>query len=265
MECDVTSEKWVGHFANLNKKDPSLEMNNEHVNFINKYVKSHLNNLTCSRVEPTLDAPFSTDEVIAAINTLLRNKAGGLDTITNNMLKAGRIIIAPLLVKLFNKILALQYFPKAWSKGLIIPIFKSGDMDDPDNYRGICLNSDLSKLFTGLLNTRLTKFLDDNLKISHNQTGFRKNFRTSDNLFTLKALIDKSMNNKEKLYTCFVDFSKAYDTIWRDGLFYKMLQSGISRNFVSLTKSIYANLTAQITLPDGLSKCFPSLVGVKQG
>ena len=108
-------------------------------------------------------------------------------------------------------------------------------------------------------------FNDENLKISYNQTGFRKNFRTADNIFTLKTLVDKSLKNKEKLYTCFVDFSKAYDTIWRTGLFYKMLKMGLPNNFVRLVKSMYSSLSAQIASPHGLSKGFPSLVGVKQG
>ena len=70
--------------------------------------------------------------------------------------------------------------------------------------------------------------------IDYNQVGFRKGFRTSDHVFTLKTLIDNTLNNKKKLYTCFVDFKKAYDSVWRDGLFLKLLQAGIGKGFVEL-------------------------------
>ena len=114
----------------------------------------------------------------------------------------------------------------------MIPIFKSGKLEDPYNYQGISLNSCISKLFTSLMNARLVNFLDIGKRIKYNQIGFRKHFRTSDHVFTLKTLIDQSFSKKEKLYTCFVDFKKAYDTVWRNALFYKMYQNGVSNKYL---------------------------------
>ena len=62
-----------------------------------------------------------------------------------------------------------------------------------------------------------------------------------------------------------MDFSKAYDTIWRNALYYKMVNIGVSKNFVQLMQSMYSSLSAQVMLPDGMSKSFLSQVGVKQG
>ena len=45
-----------------------------------------------------------------------------------------------------------------WAKALLIPIFKSGDEENPNNYRGIALLPCLSKLFYTLLNNRLISF-----------------------------------------------------------------------------------------------------------
>ena len=69
----------------------------------------------------------------------------------------------------------------------MVPIHKSGEMDDPDNYRGISLNSCLSKLFTILLNVMLTEFCNKAELIHDNQIGFRKGYRTSDHVLTLKT------------------------------------------------------------------------------
>ena len=89
-----------------------------------------------------------------------------------------------------------------------MPIYKSGDLDDPNNFRGITLNSCMSKLFTFILNRQLNVIYDEKYIIDYNQIGFRKGFRTSDHVFTLKTLIDNTLYNKKKLYTCFVDLKR---------------------------------------------------------
>ncbi len=59
------------------------------------------------------------------------------------------------VLKLFNVILRVGYFPDIWNQGLITPIFKNGDKFDPNNYRGICVSSNLGKLFCSIINARL--------------------------------------------------------------------------------------------------------------
>ena len=116
-----------------------------------------------------------------------------------------------------------------------------------------------------LLNERLVKLLETRGTIKFNQIGFRKGFRTADHVFTLKTLIDNSFSQKEKLYTCFVDFKKAYDTIWRNALFFKMAKENISTKFINIMRSMYSKLSVKVVLPDGLSSTFLSDVGLKQG
>jgi hypothetical protein len=65
-----------------------------------------------------------------------------------------------VIVKLFNKVLQNGKFPKVWNLSCISSIFKSGNPNDCNNYRGICVSSCLSKLFTSLLQNRLTNFLE---------------------------------------------------------------------------------------------------------
>jgi hypothetical protein len=66
-----------------------------------------------------------------------------------------------VIVKLFNKILQLGKFPKQWNISHISSVFKSGDPNDCNNYRGICVSSCLGKPFTSLLQNRLTLFLKE--------------------------------------------------------------------------------------------------------
>ena len=97
----------------------------------------------------------------------------------------------PIYVKLFNKILDTGDIPEDWLTGLIIPIYKNkGEKNDPNNYRGITLLSCLGKLFTSILNHRLTEFCESNLILKEIQAGFRKGYSTLDHIFVLKNLID---------------------------------------------------------------------------
>ena len=60
--------------------------------------------------------------------------------------------ISPVLHKLFNVILNSGCYPTIWSQGIIVPVYRKGDVNNPDNYRGITLLSHMSKLFTSILN-----------------------------------------------------------------------------------------------------------------
>ena len=62
---------------------------------------------------------------------------------------------------LFNKIFDLEYFPESWSEVYIVPLHKKGSLDDVSNFRGITLLSTLEKLFTHILNNRLTSWAEE--------------------------------------------------------------------------------------------------------
>ena len=95
--------------------------------------------------------------------------------------------------------------------------------------------------------------------------GFRKGFRTSDHVFTLKTIIEKYFCENKKLYFCFVDFKKAYDSIWRKALFFKLATYNLSSNFTQLLKNMYEKVNMSVRLPDGIAKSFLSNIGLKQG
>ena len=263
----VSPENWVKHFSSINKKDPAaIPENFDHCSKVKKEVEDLLycdkNNVPPC---PILDRDFSLSEVVEGFKRLKKGKSSALDAISNDILKVSSNIIAPVVTAIFNRLLMLKHFPIQWATGLIVAIHKSGELDDPNNFRGITLNSCVSKLFTLLLNDRLTDFCENKGIINYNQVGFRKGFRTMDHAFTLRTLVDQAFYRKEKLYVCFVDFKKAYDSVWRNGLFLKLLKYGISNKFVELIQDMYARLQACVYLPNGLSLPFQSKVGLKQG
>ena len=134
----------------------------------------------------------------------------------HEMIKNSREITTPFLQKIVNCILSQSIYPKCWTISFLNPIFKSKSPLDPNNYRGIAMMSCLAKLFNKILRNRLEKFFETNNIINKEQIGFMKKSRTSDHMFILRTLIDKmkmKMIGKSKLFCCFVDFRKAFDTV----------------------------------------------------
>lgn len=174
------------------------------------------------------------------------------------MLKVGVHALAPL-AKLFNLILQQGSFPDAWRVSSLSVIHKKGDKNIPKNYRGIAVSSILCKLFCLVLYNRLSVFTDDNNVIPPNQIGFRKGSRTSDHVLVLKSLIDKYINGpgKSYLYVCFIDFSAAFDTIWRN--------AGIGGQFLKVIKNMYSSVLFSVKCGTKLTDSFETNVGVKQG
>jgi len=177
---------------------------------------------------PILDNPVTIPELTKVVKSLKNNKSQGLDQISNEMLKHSCIILEKPILKLFNLVLKSEQFPSDWCYSTLITLYKSGDKFDPENYGGISLSSCLGKVFTKILNNRLTLFLDKNGIIPEYQIGFRKSYRTADHIFMMRTLIGIAKSKGQKIFACFIDLKKAFDTVWRDGLIYKLINSGIN-------------------------------------
>ena len=89
--------------------------------------------------------------------------------------------------------------------------------------------------------------------------------RTSNNCLVLKTFIDKLFKENEGLYSCLVDFSKAFDTVWRKGLLEKIESYGKNGKILNVLRSLFSNTTAHVKLGDVISDAFEIMLGVKQG
>ena len=118
-------------------------------------------------------------------------------------------VVLPYLYNLFNRILDLGYFPKAWSEGYILPLHKKGKLDDVNNFRGITLLSTLGKLFSRILNNRLTLWAEEYFVYTEAQAGFRAGMSTVDNVFVLHGIINHLLSKGEN---CFLRFCRLHQS-----------------------------------------------------
>ena len=186
-----------------------------------------------------LNRNFSHVDILKAIKQLKTNKSGGPDKLINEMFMHGKNILVPTLCNLFNKIFEIGKFPDDWSEGYVIPLHKKGDANEVENYRGITLLSTLGKLFTRVINNRLNEWAENYSVLIEAQAGFRIHMSTVDNIVVLHGLISHILNQGKRLFCAFIDFTKAFDYIVRDNLWYKLIKVGLRGKLLYIIKSMY--------------------------
>ena len=181
-----------------------------------------------------------------ACSQLRTNKSAGPDTLINEFFIYGKEILSTTLLILFNKLFGMGYFPKEWSEGFIIPLHKKGSINDVENYRGITLLSTLGKLFSRMLNNRLSNWAEHYYILIEAQAGFRHGMGTVDNIFILHGLLTHYLNHGKKLFCAFVDFTKAFDYVVRDNLWFKLVKLGLRGNILNIIKSMYDSVKSRV-------------------
>ena len=102
--------------------------------------------------------------------------------------------------------------------------------------------------------------------LCENQLAYRKGYQTSDQIFTLRAIIENTFQNKKgALYLCFVDFRKVFDSVDHKELLHKLATYGIKGNFLKIISSLYTKVKSCVRGADGLTNLFPCSRGVRQG
>ena len=115
--------------------------------------------------------------------------------------------------------------PSDWKEGYIVKIPKKGDLSSCSNYRGISLLSVPSKIFNRVILYRIKDAVDPSLR--DNQAGFRKNRSCTDQIATLRIIIEQSQEWRTPLYVNFLDYEKAFDSVDRTTLWKLLRHYGV--------------------------------------
>ena len=114
-------------------------------------------------------------------------------------------------------------FPMEWTTSVVIPLHKSGDVNNPSNYRTIMVNPLLSKLYGSMVEQRISGWAKKEGKRAMGQASFRPKHSTIDHCITLRFLIEKTWDKQgDEAFCCFVDFKKAFNIVPRDKLWNRM-------------------------------------------
>ena len=133
--------------------------------------------------------------------------------------------------------------PADRTKG-VIRITKKGALSDRDNWHGITLLSVLSRILAKIIIKWILDALDTGLR--KKQVGFRREWRCTDQIFTLHNITEQCTKWQRQLYINFVDFEKAFNSSHRDSLRHIMREYWIFLHIIQITKSLYHNFTCSI-------------------
>ena len=125
--------------------------------------------------------------------------------------------------------------------------------------------SNLGKLFTTILNLRLLKWSYSNDILTDAQFGFRSGYSTIDAIFCVYSVIQNTFCKGKRLYCCFVDYLKAFDSVNRLCLWYKIAKLGVRGKLLNVLKSMYTSVKACIRFNGFNSEYFSNNLGVMQG
>ena len=205
--------------------------------------------------------PVDTSELIQLIESLETHKAAGEDGFPIFLVKENKDLFTAPLLYIFNLSLTTGVIPDKMKIAKVIPIFKKGDKTNLNNYRPISLLSVFNKMLEKIVYVRLQSFLKKNKVLYDYQFGFRTNYSTS---LALMEIVDNCYNNIDQqniVLGLFLDFEKAFDTVFHPILLDKLYHYGIRGIMYRWLKNYLLN-RKQYTYVNGVNS---DMLGIEYG
>ena len=245
---DEQMNRWVEHFEELlNRPAPHNPLD----------IEPAVTNLPINCEKPT------RDEIRKAITQMRSGKAAGPDDIPAEAIKADIETSVEMLYPLFEKIWEDEEVPADWKEGHLIKLPKKGDLSNCNNYRGITLLSVPGKVFNRVLLDRMKNIVDPELR--DEQAGFRQNRSCTDQIATLRIIVEQSIEWNSPLYINFIDYEKAFDSVDRESLWKLLRHYGIPEKMVNLIRNSYSGMSCRVVHEGQLTNSFQVRTGVRQG
>jgi len=176
-------------------------------------------------------------------------------------------VLTPHIMSFFQLLMKNARIPESWKEAKLTPIHKKGPLTSPQNYRMIAVSATMYRLYANVLRSIIQDWCGHHNKIPDTQFVFFPGCSTLQPLFILRHLKDaaqKIQARSSRLYTAFIDFKQAYDSIPRDKLWDHLYRCRMPPHLVSILQNLYH--ADEYTLLDGDKRAFVQpTFGVKQG
>lgn len=260
-----TDKQWISTLKNKGIEEHNRKKILHIATEYYKHLYSHTDKAEASKhIEHQNNAVprFLIEEIAKVVKELKPDKSPGHDNINNETIQLAGDEMIFLLKILFNKILETEQIPHQWKKTHIILLHKKGDKDTLDNYRPISLIPVISKIFTTLIQKRIRNTLEEFQ--TTDQAGFRKSRSTIHHLQVINQLIEKCTEYNIIVYICFIDYTKAFDSLEHKSIWEALRRANIEEKYTRIITQLYSNNIACIKL-EGQGELFPIQKGVRQG
>jgi hypothetical protein len=262
----IPKDNWFEYFRNLLNQTPDIlpEFRQEICDVI---ANDDASCNACDNNEPSLlNNDITIDEILHVIHGLPQNKSPGCDGLPYEILKCSSHGLVIHWCALFNCILKSGTYPDTWCDAIISPLFKKGSRTDVHNYRGISLLCTLGKVFTKILNNRMSAWSEEHGNVEECQAAYRPGRSTTEHIFSLYGIAQKYLcKSKGRFYCAYVDFSRAFDSIPHSNLWFRLIQDGVHGRILTVLRSMYGKLRSCVKTRNGLTDLFTCLCGTRQG
>ena len=202
---------------------------------------------------------ISKSELREVIKNLKRNKAPGLDGLTNEFYQAFWDLLEPHFIKMLQESFRIGILPGTVRKAIMTLIFKQGDKTILSNYRPISLTNCDYEIIAFVQQNAASKL------ISENQSGYIKNRYIGFSARLLNDIIENcEKNNKSGAVIC-LDFEKAFDSLDWGFMFATLHKFGFGEKFIHWIKILYNNPSFCIKNNGWISQEVLMKRGIRQG
>ncbi len=212
-----------------------------------------------------LNKNISEKEIMRVVKKLKKNKATGSDNIPNEFFIDCPKQFIVLFMTIYNKCFEEKFIPEKWKEGIICPIFKKGDKNDLGNFRPIALLQTQYKIYSSIINNRLTEQMYKLNMYSKYQGAWQKNKITINNAKVLVNMLEDSKKNGKEIHTLFIDICKAYDSVEHWGIEQICERYGLNQSFIEVIMSLLVYTNVKIITRYGYTKRIMVGKGVRQG
>ena len=156
--------------------------------------------------------------------------------------------------------------PQQWKDAIIMVLYKTKDRTECGNYRGISLVAHAGKILLKIIARRLSECCERVGILPEEQSGFRPNRSTADVMFVIRRFQKLTRKKRVPLYVCFIDLTKAYDSVDRTLLWTVLTRFGVPQNMISVIRQFHDGVRACVRLDDRVcSGWFAVEQGLRQG
>jgi len=209
--------------------------------------------------------PVSDIEISNALKLLQDKKSQDMDGFSMFFIKQIADQISTPLKHVLSLSIETGEIPSQMKIAKVVPIHKSGDSADMNNYRPISLLSTFSKILEKIVACRLSNFLDENKILTKTQFGFRPGHSTVHAMTHLLNFVTEALNAKKHAVLIFCDLRKAFDTCNFDILLKKLYKIGIRGLELQWFENYLKNRQQFVYLNGVASSLLEILNGVPQG
>eukprot|EP00745_Piridium_sociabile_P017961 TRINITY_DN26814_c0_g1_i11.p1 TRINITY_DN26814_c0_g1~~TRINITY_DN26814_c0_g1_i11.p1 ORF type:complete len:515 (+),score=121.07 TRINITY_DN26814_c0_g1_i11:351-1895(+) len=244
-------ERWVEYYSDLYSRQ-------------NTVTDSALNAVECTPMMVELDEKPTMEELRNAVEKLAQGNAPGKDGIPPEVVRCGKSVLLQHLHDLICQCWEEGAVPQDMRDASIVTLYKNkANRSDCNNYRGISLLSVVGKVFARVVLSRLQKLAER--VYPESQCGFREQRSTIDMVFSLRQLQEKCREQHKPLFLAFIDLTKAFDMVSRDGLFKILEKIGCPPKLLSMIRSFHEDMKGTVQYDGATSDAFNIRSGVKQG